>query len=132
MPASMEGEGGMTHALTTRRVIVCGGRGYADRDRVFAVLDELHAELPIAVVAHGDAPGADRLATEWALRRGTLTSAYIAQWERDGRAAGPIRNQRMLVEAKPDLVVAFPGNRGTADMVRRAKAAGVPVMEVAA
>lgn len=45
----------------------------------------------------------------------------------NGKAAGPIRNQRMLDEGKPDLVVAFPGGRGTADMVRRAKAAGVPV-----
>jgi hypothetical protein len=38
----------------------------------------------------------------------------------DGRAAGPRRNQRMLEDFRPDLVVAFPGGRGTAYMVRRA------------
>lgn len=43
------------------------------------------------------------------------------------RAAGPIRDQEMLDKGKPDLVVAFLGNRGTADMVRRAREAGVPV-----
>jgi len=113
-----------------RRIIVCGRRQYADRDRVFAVLDMLHAECPIVVVAHGGALGADRLAADWAMLRVVPTSAYIAQWERDGRAAGPIRNQRMLDEAKPSLVVAFLGGRGTADMVRRARAAGVKVIEV--
>lgn len=55
---------------------------------------------------------------------------YPADWVRLGRAAGPVRNQLMIEQGKPDLVVAFPGNFGTADCVRRAKAAGVPVMEV--
>jgi hypothetical protein len=35
-----------------------------------------------------------------------------------------------MLEYGPDLVVAFPGGRGTADMVRRAKAAGCEVLEV--
>jgi hypothetical protein len=51
----------------------------------------------------------------------------MADWNTHGRAAGPIRNQRMLDEVKPELVVAFPGGRGTADMVRRAREAGVNV-----
>jgi UDP-N-acetylmuramoylalanine-D-glutamate ligase len=38
----------------------------------------------------------------------------------------------MLAEGKPDLVVAAPGGRGTADMVRRARDAGIEVVEVAA
>lgn len=55
--------------------------------------------------------------------------AFPADWHRDGKAAGPIRNRRMLLEGMPDLVVAFPGGRGTADMVRRARAAGIEVVE---
>ena len=47
-----------------------------------------------------------------------------------GKRAGPLRNQRMLDEGKPDLVVAFPGGGGTKDMVRRAVKAGVSVHEV--
>jgi hypothetical protein len=50
--------------------------------------------------------------------------------KKHGRAARPIRNQRMLDEGKPDLVVAFPGGRGTTDMIRRAERAGVPVRQV--
>jgi hypothetical protein len=34
----------------------------------------------------------------------------------------------MLEDFRPDLVVAFPGGRGTADMVRRADGAEVPIM----
>lgn len=53
----------------------------------------------------------------------------IADWSKYGKAAGPMRNQKMLDEYKPDLVVALPGGRGTADMVSRARVAGVEVIE---
>jgi predicted Rossmann-fold nucleotide-binding protein len=35
----------------------------------------------------------------------------------------------MLAEGRPDAVIAFPGGKGTADMVRKARAAGLPVVE---
>lgn len=108
------------------RVIVCGGREYKDRERLYDVLDG-HG---IVEVAQGGAPGADTLAFDWAWSRGVPVKAFPADWKAHGRAAGPIRNQRMLDEFKPDAVIAFPGGRGTADMVRRARAAGVHVAEV--
>ena len=49
---------------------------------------------------------------------------------RIGKKAGPLRNQRMLDEGKPDLVVAFPGGGGTKDTVRRAVQAGVIIHDV--
>ena len=55
---------------------------------------------------------------------------YPADWKANAKAAGPIRNAEMLADFKPDTVIAFPGGRGTADMVRKAKAAGVRVIEV--
>jgi len=33
----------------------------------------------------------------------------------------------MLTQGKPDLVVAFPGSKGTENMIRQAQTAGVPV-----
>lgn len=54
---------------------------------------------------------------------------FPAHWEQEGRAAGPRRNNRTL---GPDLVVAFPGGKGTADMVARARAKGVRVKLVLA
>ena len=88
--------------------------------------------LEITHVIHGGSSGADALAGRWAHLASIPYTVYPANWERHGKAAGPLRNQRMLDEGKPDLVIAFPGGRGTADMVRRAKEAGVEVREVRA
>lgn len=114
------------------KVLVCGGRDYADRKRVWEELDNLHNAAPFNAftVIQGGAPGADALAREWCVERKAPFWNYPADWKTHGRAAGPIRNQLMLDKGKPDLVLAFPGGRGTADMVRRAQAAGVQVFEV--
>ena len=113
------------------RIIVCGGRNYTNRERLFKELDAVHSERHISVLIEGGARGADRLAFEWGCQHvGILKIRCEADWVKHGRAAGPIRNQRMLNECAPDLVVAFPGGSGTADMVRRARDAGVEVIEV--
>jgi predicted Rossmann-fold nucleotide-binding protein len=109
------------------RVLVCGGRDYADRAAVYASLDSLHAEHGFTLLIAGGARGADTLAAQWAQDRGIPTQVYMAEWESLGRKAGPIRNLRMLEEGKPDLVVAFPGGKGTANMVAQARAASVRV-----
>jgi hypothetical protein len=111
------------------RVIVCGGRTYGNRWRVFDTLDAIHSATPITALIHGNAHGADNLADDWAMGK-CETLTFPPLWEVYGKSAGPKRNQQML-EAKPDLVVAFPGGRGTADMVRRAKAAKIPVKMIA-
>lgn len=111
------------------KVLVCGGRDYADRAYLWSVLDGMGPPEVSAIIS-GMAPGADSLAAEWAVRFGFPLHTFPADWRAHGRAAGPIRNQRMLDEGKPDIVVASPGGHGTADMVRRAKAAGVPVREI--
>jgi SLOG family YspA-like protein len=112
------------------RVLVCGGRYYSDREALEKYLDALHSESPISLVIDGGASGADTLANQWAVERHIRAASFPADWRKHGKAAGPIRNQQMLDEGKPDVVVAFPGGRGTADMVARAKRAGVPVREV--
>jgi hypothetical protein len=113
------------------RVLVCGGRDFEDVAFAHATLDRLHAEHRFRVLIEGDARGADRIAGEWADRRGLEHVKFPADWEGLGRAAGPIRNAQMLREGKPDLVIALPGHRGTAHMVRIARAAGVRVIEIA-
>jgi hypothetical protein len=112
------------------RVLVCGGRDFSDRATLTAALDRLHAERGFTLVIAGGARGADTMAEEWAASRGVPCDVYMAEWERLGRKAGPIRNARMLTEGNPDLVVAFPGGRGTAHMVRIARRAGVGMVEV--
>lgn len=119
-----------------KRILVCGGRDFADRRRLGRALIEFaprNATCPNreTVIIHGGAPGADSLAGEWADLWSLRSEAFEADWQAHGSAAGPIRNQRMIDDGKPDLVIAFPGGRGTADMVRRARAAGIEVREIA-
>ena len=108
------------------KMLVCGGREFSNYTELQRILDGLHSLEPVDMLIHGGALGADRLAARWAFSRKVVAVAFPADWEKHGKAAGPMRNQRML-EEKPDMVVAFPGGRGTADMVRRAKKAGVPI-----
>ena len=116
-------------------LLVCGGRDYADSAHVFGVLDGLQ---PIAVV-HGacgvdaDRPqwallrGADRLADAWCTLRQVPVIRVPARWSALGRRAGAVRNQQMVDLYHPGLLVAFPGHLGTADLVLRARSAGVAV-----
>jgi hypothetical protein len=94
-----------------RRVLVCGGRNYQDWHAVADTLRRLHERLPICLIIHGCDPGAATLATRWALSAGVPTSGFDADFQSHGPAAERLRNERMLVESKPDLVVAFPGGR---------------------
>lgn len=113
-----------------QKVLVCGGRDYDNRDQLFRVLDAAHMANPIILLIHGDAKGADALAKEWAHNSGVFCQAYPANWKELGKAAGPIRNRLMLEDGKPHIVIAFPGGSGTADMIKRAETADVPVVRV--
>jgi DNA polymerase I-like protein with 3'-5' exonuclease and polymerase domains len=107
------------------KIIVCGGRDYANRALVWSTLDTIAPD----VVIHGTTSGADTLAKRWAQKRGVTEKPFPAKWKLYGKAAGPIRNRRMLKE-RPDLVVAFPGKKGTANMVKQARRAGIEVRKV--
>ena len=116
------------------RVLVCGGRDYADMTTFIRTMRRLEIELgPFKTIIHGGAFGADALAHMFVYaEHGRYDEAvFQADWRTQGKAAGPLRNQKMIDEGRPDLVVAFPGGRGTADMVRRALTAGIKVLEVA-
>lgn len=109
------------------KILVCGGRDYADKDAVFAALDAVHRKNAVTSIIHGGASGADSLAAEWAKARGVESVKFAADWNKHGKKAGPIRNSQMIAEGNPDGVVAFPGGRGTLDMTTQAKRAGITV-----
>ncbi len=84
------------------------------------------------VIIEGGATGADSAAVDFATVNFCKLEEYPADWKRHGRSAGYIRNKQMLVEGKPDLVVAFPGGKGTAMMVELANGAGIKVIDMGA
>lgn len=116
------------------RVLVCGSRDFAVRGLLDAKLDEVRERLgdvPMRVIS-GAARGADRMAAEWAASNGVPCDEYAAEWNRYGKSAGYRRNERMLNEGRPHLVVGFPQgeSRGTRMMMDIASKAGVAVEEI--
>lgn len=96
------------------------------------------ADLNEVEIIVGDATGVDDFARQY-INSGFMLkpkirvrlSVYVANWNAQGRAAGPIRNQKM-VDQKPDVCLAFyygVVSPGTKSCVERAKKAGIPVQE---
>jgi YspA, cpYpsA-related SLOG family len=82
----------------------------AERVFLFRALDSLHDDSSITAIISGGARGADALAIEWAREQDIRHEVYAADWVSYGRKAGPIRNQQMIDEVSPDIVVAFPAH----------------------
>lgn len=115
------------------KVLVCGGRDFSDADKVDETLDAMHAKAKITVLIHGAARGADSLAEAWAISRFVRSQAFPVHpkdWEVHGLSAGHLRNAKMLLVGKPDLVVAFQGGKGTRNMIKQALDAGVEVRRI--
>jgi YspA, cpYpsA-related SLOG family len=108
-------------------LLVCGSRDFNNPAWLGITLDELHAGYRFTLLLEGGATGADRQAREWAIARGIPFRTFDADWMAHGKAAGPMRNRRMLEEGKHNVVVAFPGGAGTRNMVKQARAARVTV-----
>lgn len=122
--------------------LVTGGRDFDDLGFTFKTMDKIVREkmeiyveasppqfTPRPLIVHGGAKGLDSLVAKWAKNRGHAVMAVPALWDALGKGAGIIRNQQMLDWVKPDWVVAFPGGTGTMDMVRRATAARLSVLQ---
>jgi len=128
-------------------VLVSGDREWKGQWIVTRVMEGICAHDDILVI-HGDARGADTCARIWAEASGNPQRRVPAKWyehDREGLtpvpcrcpadketcgAAGPRRNQQMLDEEHPEILIAFhddlEASKGTKDMVKRAKAAGLP------
>lgn len=115
------------------RVLVCGGRAFSRETKewsfIYKELDEVRNLYGLTHLIQGGATGADACARAWAIYNELPFTQYPARWKIHGKGAGYIRNKQMLDEGRPDLVVAFPGGKGTAMMVDIAVKAGVKVLQ---
>jgi hypothetical protein len=127
------------------RAIVAGGRHEFDGPWVWAELDRIDAERRIDVVIEGGqrewrydpairarrmVGGVDYHASTWGEAHQRPVVRVKADWDRFGKGAGPIRNRIMLERHAPDVLIAFPGGTGTADITRRARHRGIEVITV--
>ena len=113
-------------------VLVTGSRNLMERAIVLPELERLHKEHNDLVVVHGGAKGADRAAASVCAQLQVYQVPVAPLWGRYGNAAGILSNQLMLDLFKVDEAIAFPleGSVGTFDMMRRLRAAGIPVRNV--
>lgn len=109
------------------KVYVTGGRDYPHRHRVYETLDSYG---PTLVVTGGCSTGADAYARSWCNSTGVMLLEVPALWSFHGKAAGPIRNRQMAESGLAEFCIAFPGGRGTANMVEECRKAGVPGVKV--
>lgn len=112
------------------RILICGGREFDDQELFDRSMD---LALPWFdarfCVIHGGARGADRMGSYWAIQHGYPLITMPANWSFYGKQAGSLRNGWMLDFGLPDLVIAFPGGIGTANMVKQSKGRGILVWE---
>jgi hypothetical protein len=108
------------------RVIIAGGRDFHDYPRLKAYMDCLLEPItePVEIVS-GGANGADSLGERYARESGYKLKRFPANWDKYGKAAGPIRNKEMALyaaEVTGVLVAFWDGeSRGTYDMITRAE-----------
>lgn len=107
------------------KVLVCGGRNYRD----YVSLRDMVDRFSPTWIINGGARGADTLASQYADEKGIPCAVVRAPWSTHGPSAGPVRNRWML-DLEPDWVIAFPGGRGTADMIRAAREKKIPVTDL--
>ena len=110
--------------------LICGGRNFTDESMFEGAMNDLmiHFGCPTRII-HGAAAGADTMADDLGQRLSVEVVRCHADWKKHGRAAGPIRNKEMLAH-KPTKVIAFPGGRGTKNMMEQSRSAGIDVIEI--
>lgn len=100
----------------TKQIIVTGGRDYND----WVMFQDVLISFNPSLIIQGGASGADKMAKEWARLNNIECETVEADWDKHGKAAGPIRNKQMLLLYPNALILAFPGGAGTANCVKQA------------
>lgn len=121
-------------------VAITGGRDFYDYPHMKRVLGAVHRQRPISVIRNGGMTGADALSSYWAYENKVDTECFGAKWGSLDRRAGPERSREMLSWGEcgnccttrhwePDLLVAFPGGRGTNTAVDIARELNIAVLD---
>lgn len=106
------------------RVIIAGGRDFSDYEllkrKVLFYTKDVNKDNLIVIVS-GKAKGADSLGERLAKEIGWEVMEYPADWDKNGKSAGCIRNTKMAKIA--DALIAFwdGKSRGTKHMIDTAE-----------
>lgn len=109
------------------KAVIAGGRNFQPEQKHYDWLARVLHDLSVSEVVSGGCSGADRFGEDAARHYKLEIKRFPADWNKHGKAAGPLRNEEMAKYA--DVCILFPGGSGTADMKRRAIAHGLKVVE---
>lgn len=105
------------------KILVCGSRDWTNKELIKEQLLKFIEKRDVVII-EGGCKGADRLAREVAIEMKIKYETYNADWNKYGKAAGPIRNSLMLKQGRPNIVIAFhndiDNSKGTLDMINKA------------
>lgn len=111
-----------------QRLLVCGGRDFSNSALVYRVLEELHSAHRFTLVIHGGERGVDSLTDAWAMNKRLPIEAYRPDWPLHGKLADAKRQVEMLRSGRPTMLVAFPGGKGTKNLVQLAYSIPIPTI----
>lgn len=112
------------------KIAFAGGKDCNDHDRIWAVLDKVHAKHPDMVLLHGGSDrGAERIAQCWANTRKVTEVAFRPNWKADGDRAAPFKRNDRLIDIMPIGLVVFPGNGITDNLADKARLKGIPLID---
>lgn len=107
------------------RTIIAGSRTCTKPKFLVEAVKECGFE--IGVVISGTANGADKLGETWAKRKGLPVEKFPADWVKNGKGAGYVRNAEMAGKAEA-LIALWDGvSPGTKSMIALAKRKGLRV-----
>jgi len=111
------------------RLLVTGGRHLDDVALIHRALILIHAQSPLSVLIHGGHAILGAAVEDWARNMRLHVLRYPANWRELGKRAEGIRNDFMLADSRPDLVLAFPGGNDTRALVLGALRRGLRVFD---
>mgnify|MGYP001603402223 CR=1 FL=1 len=110
------------------KVLVSGSRRWTLEGAVFArlcALDDYDTQILV-----GDCPtGVDSFVMRWRDGASGFVTQFKADWDKHGKAAGPIRNLEMFAQ-NPDFVIVFRKyglSRGSDHVIEEAKKRQLPL-----
>lgn len=114
------------------KIAFTGGADFNNVALIWDCLDKVRAKHPDMVLIHGGTPtGAEKIAAAWADNRKIPHIAFKPDWAKHGKAA-PFKRNDAILQAMPIGLVAVPGNGIQANLVDKARAAGIRVLRAEA
>ena len=110
------------------KVAIVGDRNFLDYSYFKKVIDLYKDVWGISFIVSGGARGVDTLAERYAKENEISYTAFVAEWSKYGKGAGPIRNQKIIENC--DVVIAFlvETSKGTKNSVELAKKLNKPIL----